>query len=354
MTKDAGISDSRTSDIRTNARRDFLKFTGLMGAASLIPAGKAAAGSRAAGSASAACALIPGETAGPFPLDLTANAFYLRQDIRENRTGVPLKLRLKVLGMANCAPMPDVRVNVWHCDKDGNYSGYDNQMNPGQAGLTYLRGYQVADASGEVAFTTIFPGWYNGRIAHIHFQVYVSSSYAAISQLTWDVAAKNAVYAANPAVYSKGADPTSFAGDSVFNNGYQFQLASLTADAATGGYESYLEVSVNGTGTAGLGHLESLNAAQFALGQSFPNPHFGEVTIPFSLKQRADVVMDIRDLSGKQVASIPARGLAAEEHAMRVHLGSLGLATRDYLYQLEVVNASGRYTQYKRMTAGRP
>ena len=39
---------------------------------------------------------------------------------------------------------------------------------------------------------------------------------------------------------------------------------------------------------------------------------------------------------------------------MRVHLGSLGLATRDYLYQLEVVNASGRYTQYKRMTAGRP
>ena len=71
--------------------------------------------------------------------------------------------------------MPNVRVNIWHCDKDGNYSGYQSQQ-----GLTYLRGYQMADANGEVEFITVFPGWYNGRTCHIHFQVYVSETYAAI------------------------------------------------------------------------------------------------------------------------------------------------------------------------------
>ena len=36
---------------------------------------------------------------------------------------------------------------------------------------TWLRGYQVTDANGQVKFTTIVPGWYNGRTPHIHFKV---------------------------------------------------------------------------------------------------------------------------------------------------------------------------------------
>ncbi|MEZ4687486.1 MAG: hypothetical protein R3B47_15900 [Bacteroidia bacterium] len=99
--------------------------------------------------------------------------------------------------------MQSVRVNIWHCNKDGLYSGYDGNNNPGQAGLTYLRGYQMTDANGEVEFITILPGWYNGRICHIHFQVYVSSSYAAISQLTFPIADKNAIYQANSTLYTK-------------------------------------------------------------------------------------------------------------------------------------------------------
>jgi len=31
-----------------------------------------------------------------------------------------------------------------------------------------LRGYQVSDANGKVAFTTVYPGWYSGRAVHIH------------------------------------------------------------------------------------------------------------------------------------------------------------------------------------------
>src|SRR5690606_34097737 len=110
---------------------------------------------------------------------------------------------------------------------DGLYSGYSQSNNPGQAGLTYLRGYQYTDANGEVDFLTIFPGWYIGRICHIHFQVHVSSSYSAISQLTFPIAAKNALYAAHAGIYTKGADPLTYSSDNIFSDGYQYQLATL-------------------------------------------------------------------------------------------------------------------------------
>src|SRR5262249_22813469 len=152
------------------------------------------------------------------------NTFYFRQDIRETQQGVQFNLKLKIFGIGNCLPMPNLRVNIWHCSNVGLYSGYDQPGNVGQAGLTYLRGYQFTDANGEVEFITIFPGWYNGRICHIHFQVYVSSSYAAISQMTFDIPAKNAIYAANPTLYPNGADPTNYSADNVFSDGYSYQI----------------------------------------------------------------------------------------------------------------------------------
>ncbi|SHM53782.1 hypothetical protein [Cryptosporangium aurantiacum] len=42
--------------------------------------------------------------------------------------------------------------------------------------MTYLRGYQVTDASGKVTFTTIVPGWYSPRVAHIHLKVHQGGS----------------------------------------------------------------------------------------------------------------------------------------------------------------------------------
>ena len=170
-------------------KREFLRSAGLLGVASLMPFGKLIADNQEKTSSS--CVLIPTETAGPFPLDLTANTNFFRQDVRESKAGVQLNLRMKIIGNTNCLPMQNVRVNIWHCDKDGNYSGYGTET-----GLTYLRGYQYTDANGEVEFITIFPGWYPGRICHIHFQVYVSSSYAAISQLTFPVSEKNEIYSA--------------------------------------------------------------------------------------------------------------------------------------------------------------
>src|SRR5688500_10347531 len=116
-------------------RKTFLKSVGLAGFALSLEGFRFADGSKAKINS---CVLIPTETAGPLPLDLTTNSFYFRQDVRETRAGTQLNLKMRVIGNGNCLPMPNVRVNIWHCDKDGQYSGYSQSNNPGQAGLTYL------------------------------------------------------------------------------------------------------------------------------------------------------------------------------------------------------------------------
>ena len=101
-----------------NNRRDFIKLAGLAGTASILAAGAADAQVIIPEKTTAGCTLIPSETAGPFPLDLTENTTFFRQDVRETQTGVPLNLKIRVVGVDNCQPMQNVRVNIWHCSKD--------------------------------------------------------------------------------------------------------------------------------------------------------------------------------------------------------------------------------------------
>ena len=334
-------------------RKEFLQGLGLVGAGSMLPAPvfKATNRTQQSGPMPPNCVLIPSETAGPFPLDLTANQTFFRQDVRESKPGVQLNLKLRITGEDNCEPMPNLRVNIWHCDKDGLYSGYSQQNNQGQAGLTYLRGYQMTDVNGEVEFITIFPGWYTGRICHIHFQVYVSSVYAAISQLTFPIATKNAIYAANSSLYTKGADPLSFSSDNIFSDGYAYQLSTLTPNATTGGYDAYLDVTIKGAGTTGLANHEPETGGQFKLGQNFPNPYVEETTIPFTLANPSDVLIELWDLTGKKVAEIRKTGLGAGTNSIVVNTQSLGLPTGNYVYQLQVENSNGVFRQCKMMSA---
>jgi protocatechuate 3,4-dioxygenase beta subunit len=331
-------------------RKSFLKGLGLAGASTVLPFDKAVA--KAVVLPPNACpTLIPSETEGPFPLDLTANTAFLRKAINETKTGTAMTVKIRVIGASNCLPMKNVRVNIWHCDKDGLYSGYSGSNNPGQAGLTYCRGYQFTDNNGVATFTTIFPGWYSGRICHIHFKVTVSSAYAAVSQLTFPIAEKNALYAASSALYTKGADPLTFASDNIFSDGYVLQLATLTKNTA-GGYDSFLEVTVNGTGTTGVGHAEKENVKQFSIGQNFPNPFEKNTTIPFKLINGGDVTIDLYDLSGRKVATLlNEKNMLSGEHQCPVNFPKLGLATENYMYQIEVKNSDGVFKDVKMMTA---
>ncbi|WP_323845417.1 hypothetical protein [Microbulbifer magnicolonia] len=71
------------------------------------------------------CTLIPQETEGPYPLTaVLSNTAMVRSDITEGKTGVPLKLAIQLVNVnSDCAPITSASVYVWHCDRDGVYSG---------------------------------------------------------------------------------------------------------------------------------------------------------------------------------------------------------------------------------------
>jgi protocatechuate 3,4-dioxygenase beta subunit len=112
------------------------------------------------------CVLTPEQEEGPFYIDLAR----VRQDIAENRPGVPLALALTVVDSKTCEPIHDAAVDVWHCDALGVYSGEPSEHSQGE---TYLRGIQLTDGNGLAEFATIYPGQYPGRTTHIHIKVHI-------------------------------------------------------------------------------------------------------------------------------------------------------------------------------------
>ena len=112
------------------------------------------------------CVLTPGQEEGPFYIDLAQ----VRQDIVEDRPGVPLALAVAVVDSTTCQPIRDAAVDVWHCDALGRYSGEPSE---GSEGETYLRGIQLTDGNGRAEFATIYPGQYPGRTTHIHLKVHL-------------------------------------------------------------------------------------------------------------------------------------------------------------------------------------
>jgi hypothetical protein len=129
----------------------------------------------------------------------------------------------------------------------GRYSLYSS----GVTDQNYLRGVQGADADGNLAFTTVFPGCYDGRMPHVHFEVYRSLAQSAsadnrikTSQFTFTMATLNEVYATTG--YGSSASNLariSYASDNVFSDGYSLQLGSMSGNAANG-YVVALTVAV--------------------------------------------------------------------------------------------------------------
>lgn len=125
---------------------------------------------------------------------------------------------------AGCAPISGARVDVWHCDADGAYSGFQQAQ-----GETFCRGIQLTDDNGQVTFQTIYPGWYPGRITHIHFQVFFGDGQTATSQIAFPEDVTEAVYAVEPyAARGQNTSVASVEADMVFADGAEYQMASIT------------------------------------------------------------------------------------------------------------------------------
>jgi hypothetical protein len=82
--------------------------------------------------------------------------------------GVPLDIRLRVTSANSGRPLTGYAVYVWHCDRDGNYSLYDD----GLERENYLRGVQTADTAGWVRFTSVWPGAPEDTLPYLNVEVY--------------------------------------------------------------------------------------------------------------------------------------------------------------------------------------
>jgi len=230
------------------SRRDALGLLGLGGAAISLGCGSdssttptATTGTTTTGgsTASGACAVTPTETLGPYP-SLTN---FVRSDIREGKSGLPLALTITIVNTNNsCSPVANAAVDIWQCDAQGNYSEYAQPGYNG-TGQTFLRGIQTTDAGGRVTFTTVFPGWYQGRATHIHVEVKVNNSVVKVTQIAFEETVIAAVYATG--VYAaKGRNPTSNASDMVFADSLSSETATITGGDATSGYSAAFTVGV--------------------------------------------------------------------------------------------------------------
>lgn len=216
-------------------RREVLAMLG--GAALFVRCGGDSQVGIGFGDGSGACVISPELAEGPFFVDERLN----RSDLREDRSGALLQLALRVLDGRErpCVALAGASVDVWHADADGRYSDIAAE---GTAGQTFLRGYQRSDARGEVAFTTIYPGWYGGRAVHLHFKIRITGR-EFTSQFFFDDAVTDAVYAADPRYNSRGARDTRNAQDGIFRDGGEALLLPVTATAT--GYAARFEIVVS-------------------------------------------------------------------------------------------------------------
>jgi protocatechuate 3,4-dioxygenase beta subunit len=253
-------------DLRTMSRRRMLAAFGGAGALALVGGslldGATADAAPADVEAAACLAEVESETAGPFPADgsngpnVRTLSGIVRSDIRSSfggyvgtAAGVPLQFSLVVQDLS-CNPLPGAAVYAWHCDRAGNYSLYSSAV----TNQNYLRGIQVADATGKVTFTSIFPACYTGRWPHIHFEVYQTLAYAtsgsgpiaktsqiALPKEVDDVVFQQAGYAQSVINMSR----ISLATDMVFRDDNAAREMATVTGNVTDGYVATLTISVN-------------------------------------------------------------------------------------------------------------
>ncbi|PTR00913.1 dioxygenase-like protein [Mucilaginibacter yixingensis] len=195
-------------------------------------------------SSSNGCAVAPTETEGPFPTHTPAS--YVRSDITDGRTGYKLTVKIIILSNSNsCNPLANAMVDIWHCDKDGNYSEYggSGMQATDYTSVHFLRGRQTTDTSGLVTYTSIFPGWYSGRSTHIHVHVYNSSGTSLkVTQIAFPEGSGSAVAQVNG--YSKGLTGYTYnASDNVFSDSYATEIAAVTGNT-TDGFVLTMSISV--------------------------------------------------------------------------------------------------------------
>lgn len=128
-------------------------------------------------SGNASCVLTPEVTQGPYYVGGES----IRRDITDDEEGVSIYLDYQVIDVDTCEPVPNVYLEIWHCNSTGVYSGVvasgnGNSNDESNINRTFLRGIQKTDTDGVAQFESTFPGHYTGRATHIHVLVHTNAT----------------------------------------------------------------------------------------------------------------------------------------------------------------------------------
>ncbi|HMI07447.1 MAG TPA: hypothetical protein VK528_07870 [Flavobacterium sp.] len=236
-------------------RKDFLKGLGLIGLGTIaLPIIGSCGGdddNTAANNQVVSCDTTPQETEGPFPTH--APASFVTNDIRSDREGIDLAVNINLINVNNSgAALAGAIVDIWHCDKDGNYSEYggSGMQSTNYTSVHFLRGRQTTDAGGTVSFITKFPGWYNGRSTHIHMHIYnASGNSLLVTQIAFPEGSGSAVETVNGSTangYNKGMNGYTYnVNDNVFSDSAACEICTITGNN-TDGYTLESNINVPG------------------------------------------------------------------------------------------------------------
>ncbi|MEX2177447.1 MAG: intradiol ring-cleavage dioxygenase [Gemmatimonadaceae bacterium] len=234
---------------RVLTRREALAVLGASGI--MVLTGRpTVAQSRIRGGSPGMCVVRAEQTEGPYFVDEKLH----RSDIRSDPSNAGAVSAGALLALAfavgrvvdgRCTPLAGAYVDVWQCDHLGVYSGVrDPRFDT--AGRQFLRGYQMTDANGAARFTTVYPGWYQGRAVHIHFKIRSAPTarpgFEFTSQLYFDEALTDQVHAREPYA-AKGQRNVRNERDGIFRRqGGQGLILNVTPQGE--GYAGTFDVAV--------------------------------------------------------------------------------------------------------------
>jgi len=237
--------------MKTMNRKGFLKSLGLAGVTAIAApilihcasdddtssSSSSSSSGSSSGSSSSGCSVTNSETEGPFPTKTPSSL--VQSNIVSDRTGVPLTITLLIQNInAACASLQGAFVDIWHCDREGNYSEYGGtgMQSANYTTVHFLRGRQTTDASGKVAFTSVFPGWYNGRATHIHVHVYSSTGQSLlVTQIAFPEGTDSAVVQVGASTGYKGMSGYTYnSNDNVFSDGTSNEMSSISGSVSGG------------------------------------------------------------------------------------------------------------------------
>ena len=245
---------------RVLTRREILALLGATGVLWLARCSGAAPGSAVADGPrgtgetgeriGSGCVARPQMTAGPYFVDGALERSDIRLDpaTGEVSAGTPLELAFRVSRIAEnaCVPLMGAIVDVWQCDALGVYSDVADPFFDTR-GRKFLRGWQATDAQGLARFTSVYPGWYQGRAVHVHFKVRsapdADPGFEFTSQLFFDDALTDRVHAGDP-YRERGPRNRRNEEDGIFRRGGGELVLALEPSGA--GYAGLFELGLQG------------------------------------------------------------------------------------------------------------